>query len=278
MKSVKKSQSKNLGRIIVSKADLKRFWTVLERHATADARTIDEAKKANPNKYFPDPDPDRPEISISSAGGITTEADDGAVLDSDVLDTLKTKSVMLSYSSFRPIRKTIRVRFEEDDSLFSSGSASLSVSGNDVAWVDGIFAELERIASAIKPQSAWFQNWRRLIVFVFAVAIGFVFTKVMALLSGPPDNAPDPHWIVVARAHPPLLTMFKVAVLFLMGIFPAGWLVSWIGRLWPDLEFDFGPEHLKNSKKWRARIGAVATLILLPILLEAFQRFGLGWR
>lgn len=275
MKTVKRKRSKDLGRLIVSKTDLKNFWNVLERHAVTDAQITEFERKANPNRYFPDDS--RPKISISSAGGITTDADDGAVLDNDVLDTLKTESVSLSYNTYYPKNKSITIHFKERYSYFDTGGGYLSVNGDDVAWVDATFAELERIASAVKPQSKWFEDWRTSIVAVFAILIGFIFAQAMTLLSGP-DNSPEPHWIAFAKAHPPLMWLLAVGLFFCFGYFPAAGLANWIGQLWPTMEFDFGPEHLKAPKEKRARIGAVAVLVVIPLLLEVLKRYGFDWR
>ena len=40
----------------------------------------------------------------------------------------------------------------------------------------------------------------------------------------------------------------------------------WFLSMWPDIEFDFGLDHLNREKVQRLRIKIVATLTILPIL------------
>lgn len=41
---------------------------------------------------------------------------------------------------------------------------------------------------------------------------------------------------------------------------------SWFLGLWPNIEFDFGLQHLRTERKKRQRLAAVATLIVLPVV------------
>jgi hypothetical protein len=43
---------------------------------------------------------------------------------------------------------------------------------------------------------------------------------------------------------------------------------DWILELWPLIELDLGPEHLKIEKRRRARLAIVTAAIVLPILLR----------
>ena len=268
--AMKRSRSKSLRQLVVTKANLKAIWDLLRRHADADLAKIEEDKEKN---FFYDHP--RPEIRIESADSLTTEADDPAVFDNDVIDTLKTESIIFSYSIYRPIAKSIRIKLSEGSGLFSPGS--FSVSGDNSAWVDATFVELERLFDSVTPQSIWFGKYRGYIRTVVAMCIGYTWGKFMALMA-PSSTDPDPAWLKFLHAHPPLLIFVTALMAFIIGIAPASILVDWVSKLWPDIEFDFGPEHLKQQKNVRARLGVVGGLIVLPILLEAFSRFGLGWR
>jgi len=52
-----------------------------------------------------------------------------------------------------------------------------------------------------------------------------------------------------------------------MGIPWASEVRRWLLNLWPEIELDFGPEHLKVEKLRRLRISIVFSIAIIPIIL-----------
>ncbi len=208
---------------------------------------------------------------------MTTEADDDAIFDNDVIDLQKTYSIDFRYTNYRhKSGKSISVTLREGDTGSTLGS-SFVVSGKDTAWVDATFVELERIVSSIQPQSGAFRKYRPLVTALLAFSIGRSITTVFSAIT-PAPSGPVPWWVESLRHHMWILYVALVISTYMAGIFPAMTVSAWVARLWPAIEFDFGPEHLKQNKRVRERLGVVAGLILLPFALTAFQQFVLGWK
>ena len=54
---------------------------------------------------------------------------------------------------------------------------------------------------------------------------------------------------------------------WLMGIPWAPYIRNWLLNLWPVIEFDFGPEHMKVEKLRRLRISIVFSTAIIPIVI-----------
>ena len=269
---MKRTRSKSLSDLVITKNDLRNVWAFLERTAATDAIFFEN------NNRLPSglerPELLRPTIVIASADSLTTETDNEVIFDNDVLDLQKSLSIDFRYSNYRNGR-SIRVGLKEGNSIWSH--SSFSVSGEDTGWVDAAFADLTRIFGAVRPQSDIFKRFRWLAAVVLATAIGYSVAVVMSLFIPTDTHETIPAWVQYVKFHPPLRYLVKYAADCLIGSLPAWLVINWIGRLWPSIEFDFGPEHLKQRKQLRARLGVVAGLLLLPFALEAFERFVLGW-
>jgi hypothetical protein len=269
---MKRTRSQKVVDKIISKNDLRTIWSLLRKIALIDKAQTEKEQEEIPLQFRSAPSV--PKIVVVSAGAIRTEDDTDQIFDNDVIDLRKTISVDFSYYNSQS-SKSVTISFKEgDDRLFSE--SSFSISGGDPRWVDATFAEIETALEATKPQSNVFRKWRPLLSAILAVFIGYSFGKIIILLS-PRESGPSPRLIQFAETHPPLLYLIAIGVFYLMGILPALGVTSWVGELWPSIEFDFGPEHLRQKKQLRGRSAAIVTLFLLPVLIDVIERFGFGW-
>jgi hypothetical protein len=174
---------------------------------------------------------------------------------------------------YRP-RRDIEITLTEGSA--SSYGNSLSVSADDPAWVDATFVELNEIVRAIKPQNNLFLRFQWLFQGTAAITLGFAILQLIGLLSAD-QPSPDPKWLTLIGSHPPLLYLVGVLVIFGIGYFPARMVTDWVTQLWPSVEFDFGPEHLRKRKQLRSRIATAFFALILPFAIEIAKRYGLGW-
>lgn len=270
---MKRTRSKTISNRVITKANLELIWALLMRNARADDAALrSDAKLQNINFNM-----ELPTVTVSSAGSLNTEADSDAIFDNDVIDLQKSLSINLRYANYKS-GKSVSAGFREGDEGLILNS-SFSVSGNDPAWVDATFADMDRIVDSIRPQSTAFKRFRPLITTLLAFSIGWSTQLIWGLLL--PDSVysgPPPSWVIFLRHHLAFAYAIEVVITYVGGIIPAMFVSSWVARLWPSIEFDFGPEHLKQTKRVRARLSTVAALLLLPFALEVFQRFALGWK
>lgn len=123
------------------------------------------------------------------------------------------------------------------------------------------------------PQTSWVVNYKTLLLHMLALGLGVPLLRIgMYLLAPLAPYVPEG----VSRA---LGTVFKtspwiwpVYVSFcrwLTGLSIAPRALDWLLELWPDVEFDFGLEHLKLEKMRRQRLWLVFSLVGIPVLLQA---------
>ena len=121
-----------------------------------------------------------------------------------------------------------------------------------------------------------------MVIIVVAVAIGRSWNELSSpvldlFVSVRVDESP-PGWAIYLREHAPIRTLVALALDIVVGFTPSWMLVEWLEKLWPTIEFDFGPEHLKRRKQLRGRFAVIVTVLLLPFTLEVFKRYALGWQ
>ena len=264
---MKRTRRKDLSQIVFTKSSLETIWSALERHAAEGQNTSSSNVVIYP--------PTRPTITIVSTGSLTTEADDKSVFDKDVIDQVKSLSVTFQYTNY-PAPRSIRIQLFEGERRFWS-SSSFTISGDDPRWVDATFLEFERMFDSFRPQSMMFDRLRPLLFFILSVALGFSLLPIFRAIFPEPTSEPTPAWLQYIITTPMLRHPVRALALFLIGAWPASIVINWVAKLWPSIEFDFGPEHLKTRKQWRGRAATVTVLMLLPILLDTFERNVLGW-
>jgi hypothetical protein len=167
------------------------------------------------------------------------------------------------------------------DTIYSHKN-TLSVSGEDPGWVDATFLELERILDAVRPQSRLLRRFRWVAIIILATAIGWSWNQlsgqVLSVFFSDEATTPPPKWAVYLMEHQPLRYSLSLMLTTFTGFFPSLSLIAWLKKLWPPIEFDFGPEHLKRRKRLRGRLSIVITILLLPFAIEVFKRYALGWQ
>ena len=258
---MRRTRSKPIADVVLSKADLAQLFALLQRQAMEDA-----------DAGFP------PMVTIVSDDGAITETDDPTIFDDDIVDHRESKRIELRYSDHRARRISVILEEEERGSWHKS---AFTVSGDEANWVDARFAALERLVAGVRPQSKLMARLRWAIIIPAAIAIAYSWTIVLsrnvqlllpAAAGGPP---PSP----VARffaEHPLLLYQFFLILFSLPWLVLARSLVGWVERLWPAVEFGFGPEHESRRRRVRFRLAVITTLLVLPILIALINRSAIG--
>ena len=149
------------------------------------------------------------------------------------------------------------------------------MSGNDTAWVDATFVELERVIMAARPQLDVLRKYRWALSIPLAFVVGYSwFVSIDLILRFLNlEVSSTTGWPTYFNEHPEVKYLTLVALWGLPYYYMAWSILGWIGSLWPDVEFDFGPEHLKINKKIRGRLTLLCRLILLPLGLAAVNKY-----
>ncbi len=149
----------------------------------------------------------------------------------------------------------------------------LLVRGCDQNWVNGIFTKLKEIIDSIRPQDNWIIRYRTLVLHIIALGVGRIFYSLLWLILyqhiEPSENPSETVKTIRSffTTYPYLVYLINWFLIWVMGIPWAYMIRSWLLDLWPGIEFDFGPEHMKVEKLRRLRISMVCTVGIIPIVL-----------
>jgi hypothetical protein len=249
---MKRTRWKPIADVVLSKTDLTQLFAVLQREATDGAEAC-----------FP------PTVTIISGDGTITETDDPTVFDDDIVDHRASKRIELRYSDHRARRISVSLEQEERGSWHKS---VFTVSGDDAGWVDTRFAELERVFASVRPQSKLMVRLRWAVIIPAAIAIAYSWTVVLSrnvqLLLWATSSSPPPSPVALFLVeHRLILYQIFLIVFALPWLVLARSLVGWVERLWPAVEFNFGPERENRRRKVRFRLTVITVLLVLPIVI-----------
>jgi hypothetical protein len=257
---MKRTRYKPIADVVLGKADVQNLFGVLQREAAASGVAAT--------------------ITVVSADGMITETDDPTIFDDDIVDHRKSRRIELRYSDRQSRRVIIALEEEQRGSWHES---VLSVSGDDRGWVDTAFTELESLIAAVRPQSQFMARLRWVIIVPAAIAIAYSWTIVLSrnvelLLPAAAGSAPPSRVARFFGEHRLMLYAVFLVLFALPWIVLARSLVGWVERLWPAVEFDFGPDQGSRRKRIRFRLAILAILLVLPIAIALANRrmFGLS--
>ncbi|MCI1745121.1 MAG: hypothetical protein LKI07_12745 [Heyndrickxia oleronia] len=205
---------------------------------------------------------------------ITLNCSDGSRYSSDSLDII-TKSDLIDYKKIN----SITIDFESNEynkmlgiyliegSHISSYFNKVEIKGDDEKWVNALTQQIKDIIEHIKPQLNFLSGSRKIFPWIASILLStlslFTFVMFVALLVklgilNGEINKPsiqDNSWILS-------IAMYIIGFTLVWKI----WIDDKIKKLWPRIEFSFGPKHFQNGKIKRKILSTFVTLILLPII------------
>ena len=178
------------------------------------------------------------------------------------------RMTFISYS----LSRRIDLSLAHGSARFNNGA---TVSGDDSAWVDHTFSLVKEAADKIQPQDVWPR--KHPVAFLIALALGIgCIMQILAdaiitwLFAGVKPIQFNQQWeAVLARLrNQPLDFVFRWCWRFIIGLTGVVPVAEWFLRIWPNIEFDFGLDHLRVEKIQRRRLLAVSTLVVLPVIIS----------
>lgn len=209
------------------------------------------------------------ELELNCQDGCSYESESDDLLnDGDIIDTKRCASVSIEYHNYdleRRISITLRHGMDYGNEFI--------VSGLDRNWVSGIFDRINTTINSVKPQKHWFVQYQSIILHVSAFFFGLMFFRILdVLLFQHIEPTDTPSEIIKAirdffHKYPFVRHTILGTCFWFQGIFPVLILRGWVLKLWPSVEFDFGPEHQKSEKNKRNRLGLFFSVIIIPLLI-----------
>ena len=243
--------------------DLKRLAAVFEEQA-------DLAKQIETNYSI--------QYELHFSDGTTFESESVNLLENDILFTSKRPiSIQFSYHNYSLSRR-VSLSLDHGDSSYGN---TIIVSGQEREWVNDIFARLDQALQGAIPQESWIKRHPTLTLNIIALGIGtFGYHLINTILNlafanvdlakhiKPPQEGSFLHFLVqVIKSNIWFFYIVKWVSKWLLGFFWGAFEVRrWFLNLWPSIELDMGPEHLKIEKNKRKKIYAVFALVIIPIV------------
>lgn len=241
---MRETREKKISAKVIARSDLSKLWDFLNNQEMDPEQQL----------HYP-----TQKIQVRCADGTRYESENEECLrEGGIIDLKKVESIDFEYRNIRA-RKRISIELEHDG---RHGSNRLEVDGDDANWVAGTFSGLEMILESITPQKHWFPKYQILVFFILIFTFGFLaiqsihllfqgyFVRIVALTDGGIGE---------------ILTW--VSAMFLLGIIPAEYATQKVSKLWPNIEFDFGPQHRRVERNRRIGIWFMFASIVLPVLL-----------
>lgn len=210
-------------------------------------------------------------IEINCIDGISYESETADLIqDGDVIDNKRCSNINIEYHDYQQ-EKRISLNISHGVGYGND----LMVRG-DKNWVAGTFDSLDDIIESAKPQEHWFIKYKTVILNLGAITFGYFIYKLLDIISIGTNENPSANVMRIRdflHSNIILLNIIKIIIFWLQGIFPLWWLRDWALKLWPSVEFDFGPEHKKIEKNRRKRLGLFFSIIIIPLLLNVIYNW-----
>jgi len=211
------------------------------------------------------------------------EFSDNTSIESDNIDVLsedfvrrpgRPVQVRFSFHNYTLHR---RIEFSLSHGEAEFGNDAL-ISGEEQNWVSENFLALKEAIDSVKPQSFWFRRHPALLLHLIALGIGslaqFSIDILMTALISHTGLEhviiplePNSPWRVFLQSIVPVLYVLLWVWRWLLGLMCGAFGIrAWLLSLWPNIEFGFGAEHLNIEKTQRARLVAVLSLMVIPIV------------
>lgn len=188
-------------------------------------------------------------FEVTFTDNSSIEQDDISIFDGESELSLKTpESITITLSSYDPYYKiscSIVQRY-----FSSSNSSNVLVSGDDTQWVTANFDRLIDIIDASPKQDAFINSHRAISNICLSIPIFWLYLSIW--------------WFSIRLwSHKWPIDILSIVIVCLvlfaagLSLFNASSLSYWLSRLWPDIEIDVGPEHMKLIKRRRTRVVAL---------------------
>jgi hypothetical protein len=239
VKIMKETRKISISRKIFSKKDLK----LISKIFTNEYQQSYESENSASLKF-----------SCTFSDNTSIESDSSIIFEEDgLLDMRKSSLLDFTFWDYSD-DKYINFRIRHGD----YGPNEVIISGHGETWTRCIFDKFEDTLKYIKPQSNFFKH-KYFINIVLSCIIGFYIFWIL--------EKPITKIFILGTPNDVGLISFMFGLIGTAIVTP---LLNWLIELWPIIEFDFGPEHMRNEKNKRIRVGIALTVFIIPIIIGKF--------
>jgi len=191
--------------------------------------------------------------------------DIGLLDDGNIIDIKRTRTIEMTFNNYE-LERYVNISL-----IHGNYRNTLIVNGQDHNWVNGIFTKIIEIIDSIQPQDNGIIRHKTLLLHLSALGIGIIFFAIfnfLILQHIEPLENPSGNVLKLStffETYPLFLYLVYGFSKWLVGISWAPDLRRWVLSLWPLIEFDFGPDHLKIEKMRRLRSSIFLSTAIIPL-------------
>lgn len=203
-------------------------------------------------------------FNVSCYDNTSYSIDDLSIFDeNEILDIKKVTSIKIELNIYKDnTYNCVDIEFDTT----STYNNQLKVSG-EKSWATNIFNDIKNIIDSVSPQFSLFERYKNLFFYIIAFGLGSFYMLIFGLIydlaniQGPID--------LIAQKNIVIAVILKIFLSIGAGVFlGASSIQDYILKLFPNIEFDFGPEHLKKQKSKRKKLGFVFVVLIIPMILN----------
>lgn len=254
MKQTKKLEIKHR---IFRACDLKRISAVFDRQKQS-------AEDSNQNYHI--------KYTVSFDDQTSFESDSSVIFDdSSIVETKRPVAIGFVFFN-HSLSRHMEIELTHGNLNYRN---YITVSGKESSWVNDNFTKLKEIIEGAESQSSWLSKHPHLLLNVMALCVGSlaILTITTFAYSIAANKTPSVYVLSEAVsklkfAHNPAFHIFGFFFSLSIGYaFGAYNIYQWFISAWPNIELDFGADHLKREKRIRERIAAITALVIIPVLI-----------
>lgn len=221
------------------------------------------------------------EYSLQFSDNTTIEGDTPEILEDSYCEIKRPVKVEFRFLNYSLNRKASFSLLHGD----SDYSNEVVVSSEEHAWVNNIYTKVYDYINGTKDQYNWLKKHSLLIYNLTALGVGsfgmflidlsvFSVMSIVVKFWMPSSETIEmikPIYDFLGNFTMPMY-IFKWIYTWIAGFFWGGWtLANWVLSAWPNIELDFGADHLKLEKQQRQRLSILLSVIVIPMLLTILQ-------
>lgn len=208
-----------------------------------------------------------------------------SILEDDILFTSKRPLLIQFLYHNNDLNKRISLSLDHGDFPYRN---SIIVSGQESEWVNDVFARLNTILQGVTPQESFVNRHPTLLLNIIALGVGtFGYNLINIIMDYTTINFDLAKHIAPIQEGSFLHSLSLIIRSHIWFFYGIGWILKWflgfawgafeVRRwfldLWPSIELDIGPEHLKIEKNKRKKVYAVIVPIATALLYDVVKLF-----
>lgn len=152
---------------------------------------------------------------------------------------------------------------------------TINIKSSNELWFNDTLNKFKEIVEEVEPQSDTYYKYRLVLLNLLAICYAFILVSIVELTVGRivrPLKV-QPTWIKDNKIlFTIILNLFTYCLLYIAGLSFSSLVFSHLDKLWPTIEFNFGPTYLRKESILRNRVWVICSVIIIPVALAVILK------